>query len=183
MAKKKKRGLGGIPGAAGARCPYCGSPVVLRSAEGIYINNADNTRLYVCTRYPICDAYVKVQDGTAIPAGSLANGVLRALRIEAHRCFDRIHKAGILSRKEAYAWLASVVAAPMAHAHIGQLGEYGCKLVIEESKKFMENRKRINGSSGSSGSSGSNGYGAHYLKTSGGERYATEYRTAASGGG
>ena len=53
------------------RCPYCGSPVVLRSADGIYRENSQGAMLYVCSRYPECDAYVKVHPGTNIPMGSL----------------------------------------------------------------------------------------------------------------
>lgn len=124
------------------RCPYCGSPVVLRSADGIYRENNNGTRLYVCSKYPACDAYVRVQEGTRnIPLGSLANCDLRSLRREAHRHFDRIHESGLMSKQDAYAWLATILAAPMSHAHIGQLSEYYCKVVIEESKRFMENNK------------------------------------------
>ena len=39
-----------IPGMSAMRCPYCGSPVVLRSADGIYKENHANTKLYVCSR-------------------------------------------------------------------------------------------------------------------------------------
>ncbi len=175
MNKKKRKGSGGLSGRKSTRCPYCGSSVILRSAEGIYHDNARNARLYVCSKYPACDAYVRVVDGTTLPAGSMANGNLRALRIEAHRCFDQIHKAGLMSRQDAYSWLADVVAAPMAHAHIGQLGEYSCKLVIAESKKFLENNKaRIRASLG---------YCAKSQGVSGGGQYAVERRAAAAGGG
>lgn len=58
------------------RCPYCGSPVVLRSADGIYKENHANTKLYVCSRYPACDAYVRVHEGTNKPVGSLADHML-----------------------------------------------------------------------------------------------------------
>ena len=51
------------------RCPYCGAPVVLKSADGIYRDNSKNTMLYVCARYPACDAYVRTHPGTAIPVG------------------------------------------------------------------------------------------------------------------
>ena len=34
------------------RCPYCGSPVVFRSADGIYRENKEQTMLYVCSGYP-----------------------------------------------------------------------------------------------------------------------------------
>ena len=142
MKKKKRRGTGGSPGINNMRCPYCGSPVVLRSADGIYRENNNDTKLYVCSKYPVCDAYVRVQAGTKnIPLGSLANSELRALRIEAHRYFDQIHQSGLMSKQEAYSWLANVLAAPMSYAHIGYLSEYYCRVVIEESKRFMENNR------------------------------------------
>ena len=70
------------------RCPYCGSPVDLRSADGIYYDNSRNTRLYVCRNYPQCDSYVRVHPGTDIPVGTMANRRLRALRAEAHRYYE-----------------------------------------------------------------------------------------------
>lgn len=142
MKHNKRKGSGGVPGLRNMRCPYCSSPVVLRSADGIYRENTSGTKLYVCSRYPVCDAYVRVQEGTSnTPIGSMANGELRALRREAHRHFDRIHLSGLMSKQEAYAWLSGVLAAPMAYAHIGQLGDHYCKVVIEESKRFMENNR------------------------------------------
>ena len=67
------------------RCPYCGAPVVYRSAEGIYKENHLDAMLYVCSKYPKCDAYVRVHAGTKIPVGSLANKELRNLRRIAHQ--------------------------------------------------------------------------------------------------
>lgn len=142
MKKKKRKGSGGLPGNGAGRCPYCGSPVVLRSADGIYRNNPADTKLYVCSRYPVCDAYVRVQAGTRnVPLGSLANGELRALRCEAHRYFDQIHQMGLMSKHDAYTWLSCILGAPMSHTHIGHLSDYYCKVVIEESKKFLQNNR------------------------------------------
>ena len=56
MKKKKKRK--GMKDRA-MRCPYCGSTVIYRSAEGIYRDNSRGTMLYVCSNYPECDAYVR----------------------------------------------------------------------------------------------------------------------------
>lgn len=120
------------------RCPYCGSPVVYRSADGIYHDNKYNTMLYVCSRYPACDAYVRVHAGTNIPVGSLANHELRSLRRTAHHYFDQLHQSGMMSKQDAYQWLADLVCAPLSEAHIGYLGEYYCKQVIEESRKLLE---------------------------------------------
>lgn len=50
MKKHKKVAKKGIIEAP-ARCPYCGGRVELRSADGIYHENAHNAMLYVCTNY------------------------------------------------------------------------------------------------------------------------------------
>lgn len=120
------------------RCPYCGSPVVLRSADGIYRENSQGAMLYVCSRYPECDAYVKVHPGTNIPMGSLANHELRTLRRTAHYYFDQLHKTGRMTRQESYRWLADKICVPLKDAHIGHLGEYYCKMMIQDSRKLLQ---------------------------------------------
>lgn len=133
-SKKKRKGLDG----GSIRCPYCGSHTIYRSADGIYHDNSSGTMLYVCAHYPACDSYVRVHAGTKIPVGSLANHELRALRNTAHHYFDRLYKTGIMSKQDAYQWLANTIAAPMSQAHIGYLSEYYCKIVIEASQKYLE---------------------------------------------
>ena len=122
------------------RCPYCGSPVVLRSADGIYRENARHTMLYVCSRYPQCDVYARVHSGTNKPVGTLANRELRSLRNEAHHHFDQLYLSGLMTKQEAYLWLAALLQAPLSQAHIGYLGEYYCKQVIAESKELLTRR-------------------------------------------
>lgn len=132
-SKKRKRAQNQAP-----RCPYCGSPAILRSAEGIYRDNRRSAMLYVRKKYPACDSYVRVQPGTRLPIGTMANGELRAMRKEAHHYFDQLYKRGMMTKEEAYHWLAEILAAPMDQAHIGLLGEYYCGIVIEESKKLLQ---------------------------------------------
>lgn len=131
--KKRNRVQSNTP-----RCPYCGSHAVLRSADGIYMKNPRESMLYVCKNYPVCDAYVRVHPGTTKPMGSLANKQLRNLRMEAHRYFDQIYIRGIMSKQDAYHWLSDVLCIPFLDTHIGQMGEYYCSKVIEESKKLLD---------------------------------------------
>ena len=105
--------------------------------------------LYVCKNYPICDSYVRVQPGTKIPMGTMANGELRRLRTEAHWHFDQLYKRGYMTKDDAYRWLAVVLCVPLNQAHIGMLGEYYCKKVIEESKKLL-NRQTMHFITGAS---------------------------------
>jgi hypothetical protein len=127
------------------RCPYCGSPIEFRSADGIYKDNSSKTMLYVCCRYPKCDAYVRAFPGTLAPVGRMANSRLRALRRKAHYYFDMLHLNGIMTKKEAYEWLAVILQAPRTQAHIGYIGEYYCMMVIEESRRLLDNRLKTHG--------------------------------------
>ena len=132
--KKKKKGIN----YSGMRCPYCGSTVIYRSADGVYNENSNHVMLYVCSKFPSCDSYVRVHEGTTIPVGTMANGELRALRDKAHKQFDKLHQKGLMSKDGAYRWLAGVLQAPQSEAHIGHLNDYYCKKVIEESKKVLD---------------------------------------------
>ena len=80
------------------KCPCCGSPVVLRSADGIYKSNPHHVQLYVCSKYPVCDAYVRVIPGTTIPLGTMADKQLRYLRKRAHQYFDQLYTTGIMTK-------------------------------------------------------------------------------------
>lgn len=135
-SKKQRKGIN----YDAMRCPYCGSPVVFRSADGIYHTNSNQTMLYVCSHYPECDAYVRVQNGTRIPIGSMANKKLRSLRKTAHDYFDQLYQSGLMEKQEAYQWLAGLIGAPLSEAHIGYLGEYYCKLVIDECRKLLKRK-------------------------------------------
>lgn len=138
--KKNKKSQGKQRGSM--RCPYCGSPVVFRSADGIYYDNSREVMLYVCSKYPECDAYVRVHVGTKIPVGTLANHELRTLRRMAHRYFNQLYLSGIMSKRDAYRWLGDLIGAPQSEAHIGYLGEYYCGQVIEKSQKLLELKRR-----------------------------------------
>ena len=101
------------------------------------MSNSKRTMLYVCTNYPVCDAYVRVKPGTREPVGTMADGKLRSLRHSPNHYFDKIYKSGLMTKEEVYRWLAYIIAAPMSEAYIGKLGEYYCNLVIDESKKLL----------------------------------------------
>ena len=139
MKNQKKKGKGfKKSNPKNMRCPNCSRPMVLRSSKGIYKDNTE-AMLYVCAGYPGCDTYARVHSGTEIPMGVPANGALRALRDKTHKEFDKIHKTGIMCRKDAYAWLAGMLNIPMSETHIGDFSEYYCNRTIEESKKLIAN--------------------------------------------
>lgn len=125
--------------AGSPRCS-CGCQAVLRPAQEVCKGAKPGAMAYVCIRYPKCDSYVMAKPDTLEPMGDLAGPELRRLRRAAHVSFNRIYESGLMTKQAAYQWLANAVQAPMSHAHIGYLGEYYCRVVIEESEKLLARR-------------------------------------------
>ena len=125
------------------RCPYCGAEAKLRPATVVYGDATLNKNgyVYVCDRYPSCDAYVAAHAESKLPMGTLANGELRNKRIRAHHAFDQLWKSGRMTKKEAYRWLQMQFGLPGENAHIGMFGEYMCDRLIRECTETAEKMK------------------------------------------
>ena len=141
MKGKTKKHVRQVPGMKNLRCQYCGATARLRSAEGIYRHGGYGVELYVCSNYPSCDSYVRVHPGTEVPVGSLADAKLRALRVRAHQHLGALYESGLMTKQEAYSWLAFALCLPPSQTHIGYFGEHYCNLVISECSKYMETWK------------------------------------------
>lgn len=77
-----------------------------------------------------------LQAREAADAGALRwkaepGSVLSQLRAEAHRALDVYWHFGVVSRNQAYAWLADRLGMAPEMCHIGMFGEKDCKRVIE----------------------------------------------------
>lgn len=141
MSQKKNRKKRDIYPGTGQLCCHCGSPAVLRPASEVCRTHRKGAMAYVCAKYPACDSYVMACPGTLRPMGSLAGPELRRLRRQAHLSFNRLYETGLMSKRKAYEWLSYITQSPMSHAHIGHLGDYYCRVVIQESgKKLAELR-------------------------------------------
>ena len=118
-------------------CPYCGAEAHLRDATVIYHSNKAKSygKMWVCSNYPKCDAYVGCHPGTEIPLGRLANARLRELKKEAHRQFDPIWKSGLMTRKDAYKWLSDMLQIDLDDCHIGMFDIKMCQRVIHLCRK------------------------------------------------
>ena len=76
------------------KCPYCHAHASLRPASLVYgaTPQAKGKYLYVCDRWPVCNAYVSAHERTLFPMGTLANGDLRHKRILAHRALKKLQQ-------------------------------------------------------------------------------------------
>ena len=66
MKRKSNRSKDSVlPGSGRLRC-HCGSPAVLRSAEGLCRVHQEGAMAYVCSRYPDCDSFVMAHAKTCL---------------------------------------------------------------------------------------------------------------------
>lgn len=115
-------------------CPYCGSAAVLKDSAAVY--GEPWGMMWVCGRYPACDAYVGAHKGSNRPLGTLANKALRESRRVAHGVFDPLWKSGAMSRDQAYAWLSAQLGVPPEKCHIAMFTEEQCRRVVEVTSRY-----------------------------------------------
>ncbi len=120
------------------RCPYCGSMALLRPAKLVRRGAGPEDEVYVCARFPACDAYVAAHRDSRLPMGTLADKALRQKRRDAHLALNRLWEYGYMSKKEAYRWLQLQLGLPETEAHIALFFEYRCEQVIRLCGSFIE---------------------------------------------
>jgi len=128
-------------------CPYCGSEVILIDSALIY-NGRGYGPVWVCSKYPECDAYVGCHKGTTKPLGRLANRELRTAKMAAHKAFDvlwqRRAATGRTNRKGArtrgYYWLAEQLKMPRSKCHIGMMDVNDCIRVVKVCQPYLKGK-------------------------------------------
>lgn len=113
-------------------CPYCGAPAVCRPAGSVHqtLNRERSRYLYICSRWPECDAYVSAHGKDRRPMGTLANSSLRHKRILAHQALDELMHKSHMEKWAVYIWLQGKLGVDEDQAHIGMFSEQTCDQVI-----------------------------------------------------
>lgn len=124
------------------KCPYCGSQAFLRLASVVHERTAPGEEVYVCARYPACDAYVSTHHSSHLPMGTLADKSLRQKRRQAHIALNQLSERGLMTRKEAYRWLQVQLGLPESEAHIGRFSAFRCEQVIDLCGRFVSAGRR-----------------------------------------
>ncbi len=124
------------------KCPYCGSKALLRPASIVRRNTAPGEEVYICARYPACDAYVSAHRDNHLPMGTLADKPLRKKRRQAHIAFNHLLESRNMTKKEAYRWLQVQLGLPEQDAHIARFSEYRCGQVIDLCNNFSRSFER-----------------------------------------
>lgn len=124
------------------KCPYCKSQAFLRPASVVHEHFISGEEVYVCARYPACDAYVSAHRDTRLPMGTLANKQLRKKRRQAHIALNQLWGQGFMTKKEAYRWLQVQLGLPESEAHIGNFSEFRCEQIITLCSRFTNSCTR-----------------------------------------
>lgn len=119
-------------------CPECGKGMVLRTDSKFKSHGF----WYACSNWPTCrGTHGAHADGS--PLGTPANQETKRWRIRAHSVFDRLWQSHIMSRADAYRFLAQNLEIPLDKCHIGSFSMPQCQKVVEicESHAKKEEKK------------------------------------------
>lgn len=120
------------------RCDSCGSANIERTTNDVIYGQAYGKwpHIYFCNE---CRAAVGCHVGTFIPLGKMADRQTRYLRKKAHCEFDRIWQDGLMSREDAYNWLAEQLQIEQNECHLSWISKDQLKKTIEVSTSFLTN--------------------------------------------
>jgi hypothetical protein len=102
----------------------------LHGGDAVYPDRKDSQdrQFWVCWS---CDAWVGCKKNSDEPYGQLADEALRVARIAAHRAFDPVWQNELLTKHQAYEWLAQALALPREKCQIGLLSLDDCVRVSQ----------------------------------------------------
>lgn len=108
-------------------CPECGEQAELHH----------NMR-WPCYQCPNGhDWRVGVHPDGVTPLGTLADPELRQLRQDVHSSFDLLWQRGLMTRHEAYRWLARQLALQKDDAHIACLNAMQCRRLLACIQRYL----------------------------------------------
>ena len=117
-------------------CSCCGGQVELVENSLIY-----NGHSYGCWPYAYlcldCRAYVGLHPDTDLPLGTLADEPLRKARNSCKQPFERIWRGGLMTRKNAYRWLASCMGMTADECHFGLFNVEQCEQARRHCEQYL----------------------------------------------
>lgn len=121
-------------------CRLCGAEVDAVKNDVIYNGQKYGKWpwVYLCRG---CGAHVGMHPFTGIPLGTLALKPLREARKQAKAAFNVLWHGGaaVMTRSQAYAWLAGQLGIhPVEACHIGWFEEPECKATVVAVRKYLE---------------------------------------------
>ncbi|WP_405424112.1 zinc-finger-containing protein [Pantoea stewartii] len=117
-------------------CQFCKAQVRIATHQEVYGKDfSDWPYLYLCGN---CGAYVGMHPLTNIPLGTLADRATREARKKCKKPFEIIWRSGLMSRTEAYHWLAREMDINVSACHFGWFDIGQCEEAYRACKKLLE---------------------------------------------
>lgn len=111
-------------------CDCCGSTVSFVTNDIVYgATTGDWPYIYLCDN-EVCAARVGCHPDTDRPLGTMADARTRKARQYAHDAFNPIFERKIMTRREAYTWLAGQLGVALIDCHIGMFNVKQCERTI-----------------------------------------------------
>ena len=120
-------------------CQYCKKTAKFVDSKIIY--GKSYGMIYLCKE---CNAYVGVHKGTNRPLGILANAELREWKKKAHASFDPLWKTKLMTRREAYEWLAKQMGKSLEKCHIGMFDVSECEQFVALVTQYNQRLELLN---------------------------------------
>lgn len=92
-----------------------------------------------------CDAAVGCHPNTYVPLGRMADRETRHLRAKAHESFDPLWRSGLMSRSDAYRWLARELEIENEACHISWLTKDQLRQAAQAAAVYYSDRAHIVG--------------------------------------
>ncbi len=109
-------------------CPYCKIKAKWVENKVLYGKNLGKSyMIWVCYS---CDVYVGCHNNTKTPLGTMANVLLRKLRIKCHNKLDLLWN-NKRQRIDVYKWIADKMKLPLEKAHISHFNKIQCKKFLK----------------------------------------------------
>lgn len=119
-------------------CIECGNAASLVGGERIYPHRPDlfSKKFYLCD----CGAYCGCHPGSMKPLGFPCGPATRRARSAAHEAFDPIWRDQMMSRSDAYKWLAETTGIDPEKCHIGMMTEAEALLTVNVARMYRNQR-------------------------------------------
>ncbi|WP_342656814.1 hypothetical protein GKC68_10495 [Pantoea sp. RSPAM1] len=118
-------------------CRFCNAEVRIATHQEVYGRDySDWPYVYLCID---CGAYVGMHPFTDVPLGTLADFDTRQARKRCKKPFEKIWRSGLMSRTEAYHWLARELNINVSACHFGWFDVEQCESAKRICEKLMRN--------------------------------------------
>lgn len=121
-------------------CNVCDTGVIQLVKAKVSFSTKQDKWPYIFT-CPHCNAAVGCHPNTLRPLGPLAPAHIRALRAKAHFALDPLWESGLMSRDNAYKWLAKELGLDVDSCHIVQLDRRQLTQAILLARQYFKERE------------------------------------------